>query len=359
MSAASNLSLSATSFQFCCGVDISARTFTAAFPATSPTTASHSKTLTVATYQQTSADFLAFRGQLLQSGAQPADILVVMEATGTYWVRLATELHQAGFAVSVINPQQAHHFAKAALKRVKSDALDAQTLLELASALKLPCWSPPPQIYYELQQRLAHRDNLLDLTTQVTNQLLALRAGAVLVSAVEEKLEALLLSFEAQVKALEKELEEIVKNHPHHWLNSIKLLESIPGIGLITACLVIVLTHNFADFKNGSAASHYAGLAPLERSSGTSLKGRARLRAGGNSRLRRALYMAALSASRYNPAIKALYERLRGAGKPMKVARCAAARKLLVQAYAVVKTGTPFDASYQTRQTEKKLAKAS
>ena len=94
----------------------------------------------------------------------PADsILVVMEATGSYWINLATTLTQNGFAVSVINPAQAHHFARALLKRAKTDAIDAQTLARLASVLDPPVWTPPPAVYAERKPRLAQRDSLLDL----------------------------------------------------------------------------------------------------------------------------------------------------------------------------------------------------
>ena len=90
---------------------------------------------------------------------------------GSYWISLATRLVHDGFAVSVINPAQAHHFAKALLKRAKTDAIDAQTLAQLALVLQPEPWTPPPQIYYALQQRLAQRDDLLNLRQQVRNQL--------------------------------------------------------------------------------------------------------------------------------------------------------------------------------------------
>ena len=98
-----------------------------------------------------------------------------MEATGSYWISLATRLVHEGFVVSVINPAQAHHFAKALLKRAKTDAIDAQTLAQLAMVLQPEPWTPPPPIYYALQQRLAQRDDLLNLRQQVRNQLHALR----------------------------------------------------------------------------------------------------------------------------------------------------------------------------------------
>src|SRR6478672_12557146 len=121
------------------------------------------------TIEQTPAGFAALRQRLLATGQAPATILVVMEATGSYWLALAQALAAHGFAVSVINPLQAHHFAKALLRRAKTDAIDAQTLTQLAAQLQPACWSPPPEVYYELQQRLAQRDALLDLRQQIRN----------------------------------------------------------------------------------------------------------------------------------------------------------------------------------------------
>ncbi|MBK9940544.1 MAG: transposase [Kouleothrix sp.] len=108
--------------------------------------------------------------QLLAIEPDPSATLIVLEATGTYWMRLAKSLSEAGFAVSVINPTQAHAFAKALLKRSKTDAIDAQTLAELGARLQPECWTPPPQVYTELAQRLVHRDGLVVARTQFRNQ---------------------------------------------------------------------------------------------------------------------------------------------------------------------------------------------
>jgi transposase len=113
-------------------------------------------------------------------------------------------------------------------------------------------------------------------------------------------------------------------------------LQSIPGVGLLTAAWLVVETLNFTLTPTPEAATAYAGLAPQVRQSGTSVRRRAQLGHRGNRRLRTALYMATLSGARYNPVLKSFYERLRAAGKPPKVVRCAVARKLLHIAWAVV-----------------------
>ena len=130
--------------------------------------------------------------QLQATGHVPSSILVVMEATGSYWISLATSLVHEGFVVSVINPAQAHHFAKALLKRAKTDAIDAQTLAQLAMVLQPEPWTLPPPIYYALQQRLAQRDDLLNLRQQVDNQLHALRQHPEVIPEVRARMERLL-----------------------------------------------------------------------------------------------------------------------------------------------------------------------
>jgi transposase len=112
------------------GVDIAAATATVAWrrpgaPITRPIT-----------IDQTPSGIAQLHTRLQATGIAPTDTLVVLEATGSYWITLATTLHQAGYAVSVINPMQAHHFAKALLKRAKTDAIDAQTLTQLATQLQ-------------------------------------------------------------------------------------------------------------------------------------------------------------------------------------------------------------------------------
>ena len=123
------------------------------------------------TIKQTPAGFADLQRQLLAIEPDPNTMLIVMEATGTDWMRLARSLSEAGFAVAIINPAQAHDFAKALLKRSKTDAIDAQMLAELGARLQPERWTPPPQVYTELQQRLVHRDGLVAARTQFRNQL--------------------------------------------------------------------------------------------------------------------------------------------------------------------------------------------
>lgn len=299
------------------------------------------------TIEQVPAGYQALLARLAATSLPPQQVLVVVEATSTYWVRLACALHAAGYAVSVVNPKQAHDFAKALLQRAKTDAVDAAMLAQLGAKLQPAPWTPPPAAYQQFQQRLAQRDSLLTLRQQVRNQHHALSQEPVTVPTVLARQQELIALLEEQVAAVEAELKGLVAADTA-WAASIRLLQTIPGVGPVTATWLVVATLNFTSCADAPSATAYAGLAPQVRQSGTSVRGRAQIGHTGDSRLRTALYMASLSAARYNPAVAALYGRLRAAGKPHKVARCAAARKLLHQMWAIGTSQRPFDPTHHS-----------
>src|SRR5215510_2002139 len=321
------------------GVDIAATTVAVA---TQRSGAHASRSFTI---DQTPEGYTKLGHQLQATGHVPSRILVVMEATGSYWISLATRLVHAGFVVSVINPAQAHHFAKALLKRAKTDAIDAQTLAQLAMVLQPEPWTAPPQIYYALQQRLAQRDDLLNLRQQVRNQLHALVQHPEVIPEVRARMDRLLTTFEAQLVEVESDIAAAL-TQDSAWAAAAERLQSIKGVGWVTAAWTLVTTLNFTSCDTVDALTAYAGLAPMPRQSGSSVWHRPSIGHSGNGRLRTAFYMATLTATRLNPVIKPFYQRLREAGKPEKVARCAAARKLLHIAWAVVKKDQPFDPNY-------------
>jgi transposase len=318
------------------GVDIAANTFMASWapnPATAPKAVS---------FQQSEDGFSAFREQLDARGVAPNATLVVMEATGNYWVALAIALHQADSVVSVINPSQVALFARSLPRRGKTDALDAQLLLRFAAERQPAAWSPPEQVYHELRQRLVVRDGLLHMRTQAKKGRHALEQWPVRIASALEALDTVIAELNEQVASLEREIAEVLRDGA--WASSATVLLTAPGIGLITTAWLLVGTLNFTVAQSPEQLTAFVGLAPLERQSGTSLRGRAQIGHAGNGRLPTALYMATLAAARYNPSLRAFYQRLRAAGKPMKVARCATARKLLHLAWAMVKKQEPYRA---------------
>lgn len=320
------------------GIDIAAKTFTAMWARrdTSPQPP--------VTLPQTPAGYQRLQEQLAATGTVPAHTLVVLEATGSYWVALAVALHQATFAVSVVNPTHVYNYAKSLPRRSKTDALDAHLLLQFALERQPPRWTPPPHVYHELRQRLVARDALLEMRQQARNHRHALLQWPVQIATVKAQLDAVIADLDTRIQTLEQEIAVVLREQA--WAESALLLQTIHSIGPLTTAWLLVGTLNFRACPTPAAAVAYVGLAPLLRESGTSVRGRPQLGHSGHKRVRTALYLATFNAVRFNPVIKAFYERLRAAGKPSKVARCAAARKLLHIAWAVVTRGMPFDPAY-------------
>jgi transposase len=291
------------------GIDVAAATFTAAWLAPGGQPAAP------CTGEQTPTGYAALQRRLRATGVPPAATLVVLEAPGTYWVALAGALHEADYRVAVVNPRQAHRCAKAQLRRAKTDALDAQDLAQLAAALRPAPGTPPPAVYHEVRQRLVARDGLLAMRTQARNQRHALLQWPVVVEGVPRHLDELIADLDRRIASLEGELAAVLE--ASDWAESLACVTSAPGIGLVTAAWLLVGTRNFTLCAKPTALTAYVGLAPMPREWGRSGRGRPSSGHDGNGRLRTARYLATRSATRYNPAIRAFYERLRVAGKPM------------------------------------------
>lgn len=315
------------------GIDIAAKTFTATWTLGDPPRPRQ--------FSQSTDGYQLFDQQLRAVMPDAGMVLVVMEATGSYWIALAVWLHQAGYHVAVINPAQIANFAKSLPRRPKTDPSDCRVILQFARERQPNWWTPPPAVYHELRQRLVARDAVMEMRQQARNQHHALRQWPVQVATVVAQFEAIIADLDGRIAQLEGEITQTLRDGA--WAASVRLLESIPGVGLTTMAWLLVATVNFELCPTSEAAAAYAGLAPMAHESGTSIRGRPQIGPGGHAQLRKALYMATLSAARHNPPIRAFYERLRSAGKPFKVAHCAAARKLLTLAWAVVTKQQPFD----------------
>ncbi len=294
--------------------------------------------------EQTEKDFRLLSRQL-QRFASPQQTHIVMEATGTYWLRLAFFLHEQGFAVSVINPSQSRDFARTTLRRTKTDAIDAQLLCHFGKAIRPDLWTPPPAIYHQLHQNLSLRDDLLKTKIAYTNRLHALRQNPHAQAVVIQRIQALIDNLKAEIAELDQIIEDLLFAD-HDWACAAHRLLTIPGIGPITTAWLLTTTQAFERCQSPEQAAAFAGLVPHHRHSGTSAKGAGHI-SGGHDQLRSVLYMAAGVALQHNPIIKVFYQRLVTRGKIKQVARVAAARKLIHIAWAVVVKEHDFDPNFQ------------
>jgi transposase len=295
--------------------------------------------------RQDAQGYADLTARLDANGHKRGQTLVVMEATGVYWMKLATALHRAGFGVSVINPAQAHYFARALLERGKSDVLDARRLAHLAATFQPAPWQPAPEVYEQLYQRLFQRDSLLEMIQQERNRLHALRQRPVVVEAVLVRLQDHIAFLQAQLADVDAELERLLAADTP-WATSARCVRSVKGFGPIATAWLLTATRNFTACATPEQAASYAGLVPRPFESGSSIRARPAIGHAPHARLRRALYMAALSAVQHNPAIRAFYQRLLARGKPRKVALIACARKLVHIAWAVANSQQMYDPDY-------------
>ena len=268
------------------------------------------------------------------SAERPA--LIVVEATGSLESPLVAALAVAKLPVAVVNPRQVRDFARAIGKLAKTDAIDAEVLARFAEAVRPEVRPVPEEKARELTALLSRRRQVVEIRVAERNRL---RTAAV--TAVRADLEAHLAYLDDQVGRLEGQLDQAIQDSPA-WKAKDELLRSIPGIGPVVSRTLLASLPELGTLGRGKIAA-LVGLAPMNRDSGT-LRGR-RMIVGGRPEVRSALYLATLSAVRYNPALKVFYGRLRAAGKPAKLALTAAARKLLTIADAIVRTGRPWQPS--------------
>ena len=262
--------------------------------------------------------------------------LVVLEATGGLEIPLTGALAAAGLPVVVVNPRQVRDFAKATGQLAKTDALDAAVLAHFAEAVR-PALRPLPDAATQaLSALLARRRQLLEMRTAEQNRL-----GSA-PSPVRTRIRAHLTWLERELAHLDEELGRAIRESPV-WRERDDLLQSVPGVGPVLARTLLASLPELGTLNRKQIAA-LVGVAPLNRDSGT-LRGR-RTVWGGRAHVRAALYMSALAAARWNPVIRAFYQRLCGAGKAKKVALTACMHKLLMILNAMVKTGTPWQSNF-------------
>ena len=246
--------------------------------------------------------------------------LVVLEATGGYQRQALSELLAAGLPGVAVNPRQVRDFAKALGKLEKTDEVDAKVLARFAASIRPASRPVADDTTQEFQALLARRRQLMEMLVAEKNRL-----HQHATKPVRRSIEAHIEWLRKQVGDTDKDLEERLRDSPA-WNPRVELLESVPGVGRITSMTLLSELPELGTLNRKQIAK-LSGLAPLNRDSGTRRGQRSIW--GGRATVRTALYMATLVATRYNPTIKAFYERLLSRGKAKKVALIAAMRKLL------------------------------
>jgi len=270
-------------------------------------------------------------GELIAELMRPA--LIVLEATGGLEIRVVSALHAAGLPVVVVNPRQVRDFAKALGQLAKTDRLDARVLAHFATAIKPPLRPIKSKEEQELDSLTGRRAQLIEMLTDEKNR----RASAAS-DTVRDKIKEHIDWLEEGIAELDKQLKALLQNSTE-WQAKDKILQSVPGIGPVTSFSVIADLPELGTL-NRQKISKLVGVAPLNCDSGQQ-RGTRHIY-GGRAQVRRALYMATLTALRWNPVIKEFYERLCANQKPFKVAITACMHKLLNIINVMVRDSTTW-----------------
>ncbi|MCS3904637.1 transposase [Methylohalomonas lacus] len=273
----------------------------------------------------------------------PAGSHYVMEATGVYHSRLAVWLYEAGRSLTVLNPLVVKRFAQMQLSRVKSDKADAELLRRYGEQHVLTPWQPESDEVVALQQAHGWLDDLVRARTQLLNRQEAAAHQPQPSAFVAGQMAAQLQQLEQQIEDCEQHLAALVKKS---FSALYARLLSIPSVGPRTAMELIIVTAGFSRFTDVKALGAYIGVTPTTYRSGTSVRGQGGIAKLGQGRMRQLLYLCSWTAKSCNPACRALYDRLKAAGKPARVINIAIAHKLLRQAFAVATTNRPYSAEY-------------
>lgn len=286
------------------------------------------------------ADLIAWIGK---QHVSPTELHVIMEGTGVYHEQAALALADAGITVSIVNPAQIKDFGRGLAVRTKTDGMDSYVLARYGALLKPIAWTPPAPEARMLQALIARREAIaLDLQRERNRQEKsdATDSPELIRKSLSDSIEFLT----KQLTQLQQDIDQHIDRHPG-LKNDLALLQSIPAVGpqVGNNMLAVMHAHNFGSAEQLAA---YLGLVPVERQSGSSVLGRAKLSKAGPARIRAVLYMAAVVATRCNPHVKAIYDRLLARGKSKMSALGAAMRKLVHLCFGVLKTRQPYQRDY-------------
>lgn len=270
---------------------------------------------------------------------------VCLEATGAYHLDLTLALAAAGLAVMVVNPHAAKRFAEALATRNKTDTVDAAVLAQFAARMPFVPWQRPPQAMLELRAVARRINALVTQRTQANNQRHALCQSQTTPAVVLADVDLSIQQLDQQIATLRDWALTLIAQHAE-LQQPFALLTSVKGIGAASAITLLGELLVLPPEMRAKQWVALAGLDPRQHSSGSSVNKRARLSKAGNRRLRQALFMPALSATRHEPQVKAYYQHLietRGLKKIQAV--CAVMRKLLHAIHGMLDHQQPFDGS--------------
>jgi transposase len=325
------------------GIDVSDKTFDVAV-----ITAPDSITTTAFGMPNTTTGFRDVCQHLKDNGIPISASIVTMESTGVYSDRLSHYLYEQGFTVCVEPPQKVK---KAFTEKPKTDPVDAGQIAEYGFRFrdKLHQWEPPSDVLERIKTLLTLRDLLKKASAASMNARRAWRHKHRVPEQTVTYTTTVIKHLSATVRDIEREMRRELQHNPGMYQITMNLT-TMPGVGFLLAVNMAVLTDGFTRHVNHRELSAYVGMCPYPHQSGTSVYQPPTSDGAGPPRVRRLLYLAAMSARQHHPELKQYYERKRAQGKPGKVVMNNVANKLLKMMCAMILSGKPYLRDYRSQQ---------
>lgn len=294
------------------------------------------------TFANTDRGFSALVLWVKKQTDETIGVRYVMEATGVYHESLAYFLDGKGHELSVVLPNKISNYFRTLDIKTVTDKTCSEAIAQFGLERKLDSWHRPKAIFKQLKQLTRERDQIVQERTMVKNQSHAEAVEAEPNKRTIARLKQRIVLLNKQEKAIKEEMAALIKTDTG-LQETVLVVCSLPGVGLLTAATVLAETNGFELIRNKRQLTSYAGLDVKEKQSGTSVKGKPRISKKGNKYLRKAMHMPALAAIRHDERFKAIFVRLVSKhGIKMKAA-VAVQRKLLEMIYTLYKTNTVYD----------------
>lgn len=277
----------------------------------------------------------------------------VMEATGVYHQKFAYYLDDHGYELSIVLPNKISNYMRTLEIKTITDKSCSEAIARFGLERKSEGWKRPKKTYKSLQQLTRERDQIVLERSMVKNQLHAEQSEAAPYEGSLQRFHERIRLLNRQEKEIKQEISQIIRSN-QELKKEVELISSIPGVGELTAVIVLAETNGFELIRNKKQLASYAGLDIKEKQSGTSVKGKPKISKKGNRSLRKAMYLPSLSAVKYDENFKSMYARLVSKHGIKKKGLVAVQRKLLELTYTLFKNKSTYDKLYEAKKQAQK-----
>lgn len=300
-------------------------------------------------FRNNEKDFPIIMKWLKKETEGDVDLRIVLEATGVYHQKFAYYMVDNGFNLTVVLPNHISNYMRTLTSKTVNDKTCSAAIAQFGLERNLENWTKPNQLYHDLQQLTRERDQIVSERSIVKNQLHAEESEAIPHKNCVKRLNARIIFLNKQEKEIKLDIAKIV-NQNEKLKNEVENICTIPGVGQLTAVIVLAETNGFELIRNKKQLTSYAGLDVIEKSSGTSVKGKTRISKKGNRNLRKAMHLPALTAVKHIEVYTDLYARLVAKSGIKMKGLVAVQRKLLELIYIIHKNKISFQSDYEIKK---------